>query len=235
MKTLKVCNKSFVKKHEMMILPHELLEKGLALVKEEGADIVAELVCYGQKVKGMALPESIASARSWQKVIIGLIAHGPNAYDLEKIGWCAYSAPYEGMLAITMLLKDRPLPVDWMENAIRNAHYSVKSYEQKIYAICKNADHDTVVRWLASNGNPWWQIAGICACAEAETELEDEMCIECAKAYIHLVENPARFKDDWLYDKFIAAMSGGHTTTVEVRKDIIRLLYNAGLLNMAGL
>lgn len=35
MKTLRVCNKNFNKKHKVA-LPHELLEKGLELVKRTG-------------------------------------------------------------------------------------------------------------------------------------------------------------------------------------------------------
>ena len=204
MKTLKVCNKSFTKRCGTMVVPHELLEEGLELVKRTGADVVKELVRYGHKVRGMALPESIASTRSWQKVIIGLVAYGPNAYDLERIEWCAYSAPYEGFLAITLLVKDRDLPVSWRENAIRDAHYSAHKYEKAIYEICKNVDHCTIMRWLLSKNSPCWQIAGICACA-ANPGLDTTFYVKAAVAFNNLMQNNARFKSYWLYRKFYNA------------------------------
>ena len=204
MKTLRVCNKSFNKKPGVMVLPQELLEEGLELVKRTEADAVKELIRYGHKVRGRALREVIASDKSWQKVIVGIVVNGPDAFPLEHIEWCAYSAPYEGFLTITLLVKDLNLPVSWRENAIRDAHYSAHKYEKAIYEICKNVDHCTIMRWLLSKNSPCWQIAGICACA-ANAGLDTTFYVKAAEAFNNLMRNQVRFKSYWLYRKFYDA------------------------------
>lgn len=195
MKTLKVCNKSFTKRCGTMVVPHELLEEGLELVKSDDAE---ELVRYGIKVRGMALPESIASTTSWQRVVVGLTAYGPEAFDLKKIEWCAFGAPHEAFLIITLIVRKRGLPGYWINNAIRDAHYSARKYEKVVYSLCKYADTDTVAKWLNTKDNPWYQIAGICACAENSMTCKPFAGI-CIKAYENLDTNySGRFDNSWL-------------------------------------
>ena len=199
MKTLRVCNKSFGKGCGVMMVPRELLEEGLELVKGENAK---DLVLYGLKVKGMSLPESIASTRSWQKAIIGLIAYGDNAYDLKEIEWCAFGAPHEAFLIITMIVRKRRLPDYWLNTAIGYAHYSAQKFKKAVYNICKYVSDGTIDKWLGTKDNPWYQIAGICACAEKPL-VNVSTVAKCELAYQNLTANYSeRFDGPWLAQKF---------------------------------
>lgn len=207
--TLRVNNKNWAKRHTAM-----LLAEGKALVNDPDVKVV-DLVRYGNIVKRHKVTdesitndeswrEVIASDKSWQKAIVGIVVNGPDTFPLEHIEWCAYSAPYEGFLTITLLVKDLNLPVSWRENAIRDAHYSAHKYEKAIYEICKNVDHCTIMRWLLSKNSPCWQIAGICACA-ANAGLDTTFYVKAAEAFNNLMRNQVRFKSYWLYRKFYDA------------------------------
>lgn len=207
--TLRIGNKTWARRHS-----GTLLAEGEELVNNQSVK-VAELIRYGRRAKShMEVDESIAddkawqevidSVESWQKAIVGIVVNGPDSFSLEPLEWCAYSAPHNAFLTITMLLKDRELPIDWIENAISCAHYSVHSFERIVYQICNEyVDKDTIKRWLLSVDSPCWRVAGICACAR-QPELDSSFRILAAKAYVHL--RGGRFDSMWLKGVTYAAL-----------------------------
>ena len=206
--TLRLGNKTWVRRRSEI-----LLAEGKELVNNQSAK-VAELICYGRRVKSyMEVDESIAddkawqevinSVESWQKAIVGIVVNRPGFFPLKPLKWCP-GAPYNAFLTITMLLKDCKLPINWIESAINCAYCSVHSFEKIVYQLCNEyVDRDTIKRWLLSVSNPCHQIAGICACAR-QPWLDPSFRILTAKAYAQL--RGGRFDSMWLKSMTYAAI-----------------------------
>jgi len=189
-KVLKVANKDWEKQRIASILA-----EGEKLVNNPRAD-VADLVRFGRRFKGKKLPESLAGDDSWQKAIVGLIVYGPDAYKLEHLEWCAYSAPDRAFLTISFLLREKSLPKQWIMNALNLAHYSVQGYEWIIYKICNGHIHKkTIKKWLNCDNNPCWQIAAICGWSNRNEDAGlDNLCIETYEKCL----KGGRFDSPWL-------------------------------------